>query len=94
MAQDIAAMLDASAQTVSRWQTGKGEPHRRLSGRLRVLEQLVDELAAFYPPHRIHDWLFAAHRLLGGEAPAELIAAGRGDEVLKLVARLRDGAFG
>lgn len=93
-ARDIAALLDATPQTISRWQTGKGEPMRKLSGRLNVLEQIVDELAAFHPPHRVHDWLFAPHRLLRDQQPAHRVHAGRGDEVLAVIARLRDEAFG
>lgn len=92
--RDVAALLDASPQTISRWQTGKGEPAGRLSARLGVLEAVVDELAAFHPPHRVHDWIFTPHRLLGHAKPAERIQAGRGDEVLAVIAQLRDGAFG
>jgi transcriptional regulator with XRE-family HTH domain len=93
-ARDVAALLDASPQTLSRWQTGKGEPAGRLSARLGVLEAVVDELAVFYPAHRVHDWIFNPHRLLGHAKPAERIQAGRGDEVLAVIAQLRDGAFG
>jgi site-specific recombinase XerD len=93
-ARDVAALLDASPQTLSRWQTGKGEPADKLSGRLGVVEVVVDELAAFYPPRRVHDWIFNPHRLLGHAKPAERIQAGRGDEVLVVIAELRDGAFG
>lgn len=93
-ARDVAALLDATPQTISRWQTGKGEPAGRRSARLAVLEAVVDELAAFYPSHRVHDWIFNPHRLLGHAKPAERIQAGRGDEVLAVIAQLRDGAFG
>lgn len=92
-ARDIAAMLDASPQTLSRWQTGRGEPQRKLANRLSLLEQVVDELSPFYPPPRIHDWLFNPHRLLHGLQPAERICAGNADEVVALIAQLRDGAF-
>jgi hypothetical protein len=59
-----------------------------------VLERIVDELAAFHPPHRVHDSLFAPHRLLRDAQPADHIHADRGDEVLAAIARLRDEAFG
>jgi len=93
-ARDVAALLDATPQTLSRWQTGKGEPAGTLSGRLSVLEAIVDELAVLYPPHRVHDWIFNPHRLLGHAKPAERIQGGGGDEVLAVIAELRDGAFG
>jgi hypothetical protein len=81
-------------QTLSRWQTGKGEPAGKLSGRLSILEAVVDELAVLYAPHRVHDWIFNPHRLLGHAKPAEHIQAGRGDEALAVIVQLRDGAFG
>jgi len=59
-----------------------------------VLEAVVDELAAFYPPHRVHDWTFNPHQLLGHAKPAERIQAGRGDEVLAVIAKLRDWVLG
>jgi hypothetical protein len=45
-------------------------------------------------PSLVRHGLFAAHRLLGKEVPAERIRGGRGAEALALIARLRDGAFG
>jgi Protein of unknown function (DUF2384) len=38
-------------------------------------------------------WLFAPRRLLGGERPADRIQQGKLDDVLALIAQLRDGAF-
>lgn len=63
--QDVAKLLDASEQTVSRWRTGKGEPQRTLAKRLAELEQLVDGVAHTCRPHEARAAVFAiaAHRL-------------------------------
>jgi integrase/DNA-binding XRE family transcriptional regulator len=63
--QDVAKLLDASEQTVSRWRTGKGEPQRTLAIRLAELEQLVDGVAATCRPHEARAAVFAiaAHRM-------------------------------
>lgn len=93
-AREIAQLLDTTPQTVSRWRTGKVEPQPGSLHRLLTLEWLVGELAEFYPdPTEARLWLFSPHRLLNGERPADRIEQGRVDDVLALIAQLRDGAF-
>lgn len=91
--REIAQLLDTTPQTVSRWRTGKAEPQRRGLDRLLTLAWLAEELAEFYPPDEARLWLFSPHRLLGGERPADRIAEGRIDDVLALIAQLRDGSY-
>jgi transcriptional regulator with XRE-family HTH domain len=91
--REVAQLLDTTPQTVSRWRTGKVEPQPDRLQRLLTLEWLVGELAEFYEPQEARLWLFAPHRLLGGERPADRIQQGRLDDVLALIAQLRDGAF-
>ncbi len=91
--RDIAQMLATTPQTVSRWQTGKVEPQRERLHRLLALEWLVTELAELYEPDEARLWLFSPHRLLGGERPADRIEQGKVDDVLALIAQLRDGAY-
>jgi transcriptional regulator with XRE-family HTH domain len=91
--REVAQLLDTTPQTVSRWRSGKVEPHSERLHRLLALEWLVGELAEFYPPEEARLWLFSPHRLLGGERPADRIRQGKTDDVLALIAQLRDGAF-
>lgn len=91
--REVAQLLDTTPQTVSRWRTGKVEPQPDRLQRLLTLEWLLGELAEFYEPQEARLWLFAPHRLLGGERPADRIQQGKLDDVLALIAQLRDGAF-
>lgn len=92
-AREVAQLLDTTPQTVSRWRTGKVEPQPDRLQRLLTLEWLVGELAEFYAPDEARLWLFAPHRLLDGDRPADRIQQGKVDDVLRLIAQLRDGAF-
>jgi transcriptional regulator with XRE-family HTH domain len=91
--REVAQLLDTTPQTVSRWHTGKVEPQPDRLQRLLTLEWLISELSEFYEPDEAHLWLFAPHRLLGGERPADRIQEGKVDDVLALISQLRDGAF-
>jgi transcriptional regulator with XRE-family HTH domain len=91
--REVAQLLDTTQQTVSRWRTGNAEPQPERLQRLLTLEWLLGELAEFYEPREARLWLFAPHRLLGGERPADRIQQGKLDDVLALIAQLRDGAF-
>lgn len=91
--RDIAQLLDTTPETVSRWQTGRTEPRRSSIDRMLALEWLVEELSELYPPEEARLWLFARHRQLGGRAPADLIKGGAVDEVLALIAQLKEGAY-
>jgi antitoxin Xre/MbcA/ParS-like protein len=62
-------------------------------GNPAALEFLLQELGEFYSPEEARLWLFAPHRLLQGERPADLIQQGRIDEVFVLLDQLRDGAY-
>lgn len=91
--REIAQLLDTTPETVSRWNTGKTEPQPDRLQRLLALEWLLDQLSDLYEPDEARLWLFSPHRLLDGDRPADRIQADRVDEVLALIAQLRDGAF-
>jgi transcriptional regulator with XRE-family HTH domain len=84
--REVAQLLDTTPQTVSRWRTDGLH-------RLLTLEWLIGELAEFYEPDQARLWLFAPHRLLGGERPADRIQRGQLEDVLALISQLSDGAF-
>jgi uncharacterized protein (DUF2384 family) len=54
---------------------------------------LAGELADFYPPDEARLWLSSPHWLLEGQSPAERIDEDRVDDVLALIAQLRDGSY-
>ncbi len=91
--RDIARLLGTTPETVSRWQTGKVEPQRDSLHRLLTLEWLLQELSEFYNPSEARLWLFAPHKLLGGESPAERIEKGKVDDVIALIEQLKDGGY-
>jgi len=91
--REVAQLLDTTPQTVSRWRTGKSSPQPDGLHRLLTLEWLIGELAEFYEPEQARLWLFAPHRLLGGERPADRIQRGQLEDVLALISQLSDGAF-
>lgn len=90
---DVAQILGARPETVSRWNQGHAYPHRSTELALLELEFIVDQLSDFYEPNEARQWLFSRQKLLGGESPASLIQNGRIDEVMKLVNQVRDAVF-
>jgi transcriptional regulator with XRE-family HTH domain len=91
--REVADLVGATPQTVSRWQQGRVDPQPSHLQRLLTLEWLASELAEFYAPDDARLWLFSRHRLLGGATPAQLIQEGRVDEVLTLIDQIKSGAF-
>jgi len=92
-AKEVSKLLNTTPETVSRWNTGKTEPQPTSRDDILRLEWLVGELAELYPPQEARLWLFSPHKQLGGETPANAIANGRMEDVLRIIAQLKDGAF-
>ena len=92
-AREVAELLNTTPETVSRWRTGKIAPQPDRRDSLLRLEWLVKELSELYPPAEAHLWLYSPHKRLGGQRPADLIQSGRTEEVLQIIAQLKDGAF-
>ncbi|MGH2555702.1 MAG: antitoxin Xre/MbcA/ParS toxin-binding domain-containing protein [Actinomycetota bacterium] len=91
--REVAQLLDTTPQTVSRWRSGKVEPQPDRLRQLLHLTYLAEELAELYEPEEARLWLFSPHKLLGGDRPADRIQAGQIDDVLALIAQLKDGAY-
>jgi len=87
---DVANVLGARPETVSRWNQGKAFPRSDAQRTLLELEYIVEQLADFYEPQEARLWLFSRQRLLGGATPAELIQAGKADQVIAVIDQLRD----
>lgn len=92
-AREVAQLLNTTPETVSRWRTGRTEPQPDRRDNLLRLEWLVTELAELYPPEEAKLWLFSHHKRLDGQRPADLIMQGRTEEVLRIIAQLKDGAY-
>lgn len=92
-ARDVARLLNASPQTVSRWQNGKTEPRQEQLERLLVLEYVFERVSEYYPPEEARLWLFTPHRQLGGNTPAQVIRDGKHAEALAVLDQLQSGAY-
>lgn len=90
---DVANILGTRPETVSRWNQGRAYPHGNTEKTLLELEYIIDQLSDFYEPAEARLWIFSRQKLLSGASPAELINAGRIDEVLRLVNQLRDSVY-
>lgn len=90
---DVAKILGARPETVSRWNQGKASPRRDTEQLILDLEYMAEQLSDFYEPADIRLWFFSRQKLLRGEVPAELIQQGRSDEVIAVIDQLRDGVF-
>jgi transcriptional regulator with XRE-family HTH domain len=92
-AREVAQLLNTTPETVSRWRTGRTEPQPDRRDSLLRLEWLLKELSELYAPQEAHLWLYSPHKRLVGERPADLIQRGKMEEVLRIIAQLKDGAF-
>lgn len=90
---DVANLLGARPETVSRWNQGKAFPRPEAQKMLLSLEYIVDQLSDIYEPQEARLWLYSRQRLLDGQTPADLIQAGRVDDVIGVIDRLREGVF-
>lgn len=90
---DVANVVGARPETVSRWNQGKAFPRPDAQKLLLELEYIVDQLSDFYEPQDARLWMFSRQKLLGGEIPAELIQKGQGAQVIAVIDRLREGVF-
>jgi transcriptional regulator with XRE-family HTH domain len=91
--RDVAQLLDTTPETISRWSTGRVEPQRDRLQRVLELEFFLTELSEFYSPEGARLWLFAPHKLLNGDSPAQRIQNDRAQEVFALIDQLRSGAY-
>ena len=90
---DVANIAAVSPATVSRWMSGKALPHPKTQLIISDLSYVVDRLADMYTPEEARLWLYAKHRLLGGERAIDLIHESRTDEVLAVIESLDGGTY-
>ena len=90
---DVAKILGARPETVSRWNQGKTYPQRSAERILLDLEFITDLLADVYEPQDARVWLQSRQRVLGGETPIKLIKEDRTGEILKVLHQFMDGTY-
>lgn len=91
--RDVAQLMNTTPETVSRWKSGRVDPHPGKFKKLATLAWLVDELSEFYDPDQARLWLFTPQRLLEGATPADRIEDDHVEDVLALIRQLQEGAF-
>jgi transcriptional regulator with XRE-family HTH domain len=90
---DVANIAEVSPATVSRWSAGSSHPHPKTQRLISDLRYVVERLAEFYSPEETRIWLYAKHRLLGGERAIDLLHEGRTDAVLAVIDSLDQGTY-
>ena len=91
---DLARFLNTTPETVSRWNRGRTTPRGDAERRILTLESIVRRLREFYSdPDDARLWLFSPQKLLDGKRPADLIEAGRSDDVLAFLDELGAGVY-
>jgi len=90
---DVAQILGARPETVSRWNQGHAYPHPSTERVLLELEYIVDQLSDIYEPNEARQWLFSRQKLLDGVSPASLIQEGNIERVMELVSQVRDAVY-
>ena len=90
---DVANLLGARPETVSRWNQGKAFPRPDAQRILLSLEYIVDQLSDLYEPQEARLWIYSPQKLLGGNTPAALIQQGRVEEVMSVIDQLLEGVY-
>jgi transcriptional regulator with XRE-family HTH domain len=91
--REVAELLSTTPETVSRWRTGRVDPQSAHRDLLLQLDWLVSELSELYDPPQANVWLFSPNKTLAGRRPVDLIKEKKIDDVLRVIALLKDGAF-
>ena len=91
--REMAELLGTSPQTIHRWRKGQVDPQSGHLRRILDLTYVAQELGELYPPDQARVWLYARHRMLGGQRPLDLISDNQIEPVLQVIAMLKDGAF-
>lgn len=90
----IAGALGANESTLHRWRAGESEPRSVFIGRMEALHELHTELLDTMAPAAAREWLYRQVPSLNGRRPADLIAEGRIEPVVRVLMRLNLGIPG
>lgn len=88
---EIGSIVDASGRSVARWMRGEVVPQRLNKQRLIELAYVANAVTEVIPADQANLWIFTPNKLLGHDAPADCIRAGRYRDVLGLIEALAEG---
>jgi uncharacterized protein (DUF2384 family) len=91
--REVAELLSTTPETVSRWRAGRVDPQPSHRDHLLQLDWVISELSELYDPREANIWLFSPNKLLLGKRPVDLIKERKTEDVLRVIAQLKDGAF-
>lgn len=89
--EDIGRIVDASARSVGRWQSGDVVPQRLNKQRLIELAYVAQALQEVLEAQDANLWMFSPNRALQHDTPADRIRAGDYKVVLDLIEAIADG---
>jgi hypothetical protein len=88
---DVGSVTGVSDRAVRAWATSTVRPERY--DRLAELRDLVMLLSDSLSGRGVGQWLHARNRLLNGERPIEVVAAGRFDDARRAAQAFVDGSY-
>lgn len=89
--EEVGSIVDASARSVARWQTGGVVPQKLNKRRLIELAYVADAVTRVLPRDKANLWMFTPNRLLDHDTPADRVRNGQYRDVLALIEALEDG---
>jgi DNA-binding transcriptional regulator YiaG len=90
---EVARLVGVAERQVRNWSTGGHAPSGRNRDRLLELHYVAQMLRDVYTREGAEIWLHGRKRSLDSQRPIDLLAAGKYEEVLNAVERLRSGAM-
>ncbi len=91
-AEDIGSIVGVGQRQVQNWAAGRGRPaDKERLRRLTDLQYVLDLLTDIYDAEGSVIWLNSRNKILEGQRPMDLLAAGRADEVIEVLQQLADG---
>jgi hypothetical protein len=91
--EDVAQATGADPVIARQWIERTEPPMGVFANRLTELVSIVEEMALNVTPEGIPGWLASPVEALGGEAPADVIAAGGYQRVMDIAFWLSSGGF-
>jgi transcriptional regulator with XRE-family HTH domain len=90
--ENLARLLEVSLHTISRWESGVGEPSALAVRELRRWLKVLDRLDQVFKPKGIARWFHAPNKILNNKTPFELACSDDGAAaILELLDRIEWG---
>lgn len=92
-AAEVAEITHVGERQVQHWAAGTHRPSGTTRDRLLELKYVIEQLRDVYTPEGVEIWIHGRNQSLSGAKPLELLKAGRFEEVLSVIGRLKSGAM-